>query len=229
MIEPYIETVINGDTDSVKVLADDSQIFNILESLEILSNAIDKSKEHICQRVESSYPRFYDELADIGHYVLEFYSDAFCASWNKAYCEYDLDDRDGKRHFKFTLAGIPTKRINDYCDDLIEQGWTFEQVCNVFLGYNVTFAYDLIYMNGRKFPKWGETFFERVTDYLGNESMVCEPASLALYPMSKTINDTANIENRENSIIAHDNNEGININDLIVYSNGIANLSDLWG
>lgn len=225
----HVETFINGDTDSVKMLASDDEIASILDSLQVLGNAIDKAKRNVCSRVKSSYPQLYDELVNIGYYVREFESDSFCASWNKAYCTHDIDDRDGKRHYHFTLAGIPTRCVDTYCDSLDENGWNFEQVCNLMLGYNVTFANDVIRMNGRRFPQWGEVFFEHVTDYLGNTSFVCEPAALALYPMAKTINDTQNDENATNSVIARRNNPHVNIIDKMVYANGIVNMDEIWG
>ena len=83
-------------------------------------------------------------------------------------------------------------------------------------------------MNGRKFPEWGEMFMERVTDYLGNECMVCEPAALALYPMSKTINDTSSKENLTNAALARSNNPHVNLDDMLVYSDAIIELGQVW-
>ena len=238
LIAPYIDTIINGDTDSIKVLADDCRLPDIVDALDILGNAIDTAKESVCARVRDSYPDHYDPLDGIGHYVLEFESDSFCASWNKAYCTHDMDERDGKRHYHFTLAGIPTSKrkignelfagIDGYCDSLDAKGWKFADICNLFLGYNVTFAYDMIRMNGRRFPEWGDIFTDYVTDYQGNKALVCEPAALALYPMGKTINDTSNAENKANSRIAKRNNENVNIINKIVYDSGILDLGEVW-
>lgn len=234
LIRPHVVCIVNGDTDSIKCIADESNMQDIENSISKLSRALDKSKRRICSRVRLSYPALYDSLPDIGHYVLEFESECFCASWNKAYCTYDIDDRDGKRHFAFTLAGVPTSRrendsscfigVNGYADRLASLGWTFEQVANLLLGYNVTLANDIIKLNARKFPEWGSLVFEHVTDYLGNDALVCEPAALALYPMSKTINDTSNEENNTNMVIAKRNNPNVNTDDCIVYSKGILNI-----
>ena len=234
LVEPFIDTIINGDTDSIKVLANDALLPAILEQLKILGKAIDKGKRKVCARVQTSFPQFYDELLNIGYYVYEFESDRFCASWNKAYCTQAVDERDNKRHYHFTIAGIPTgkrgdfKGIDGYCDDLDEKGYTFEQVCNLFLGYNVTFANDVIRMNGRKFPEWGEIFYGHVTDYLGNTYNVCEPAALALYPMAKTINDTSSKENLQNAAVARSNNPHVNLDDMLVYSDAIIELGQVW-
>ena len=228
LMQDHADCFINGDTDSIKVCAEQSELESISDSIEVLSGAIDAAKAKVCARVHASYPQLFDALDGIGHYVFEFETDAFCASWNKAYCKYSIDKRDGKRHFDFTLAGIPANRgLNQLADSLISKGWTFSQVCNLFLGYNVTFAYDVIKLNARKFPDWGDIFYERVTDYLGNTATVCEPAALAIYPMSKTINDTRNKENAANMHLAFMNNPEVNINNMLVYSNGIIDFDEV--
>jgi hypothetical protein len=99
----------------------------------------------------------------------------------------------------------------------------------LLLGYNVTLANDIIRMNARSFPKWGEGFFGRVTDYQGNSALVAEPAALALYPMGKTINDTANEDNHINCVYAKRNNPGVNTENVIVTAGGIFDLSELIG
>ena len=104
---------------------------------------------------------------------------------------------------------------------------TFERVCNVFLGYNVTFANDIIRLNARSFPEWGNVFNERVTDYLGNTYHVMEPCSLALYPMAKTTNDTHNSENLANMRIAKKNNPEVNTEALMICANGIIDWSEI--
>ena len=228
LIQDYVIDFINGDTDSVKVCAETADLQNIEYAISQLSRAIDKAKRKVCARVRVSYPNLYDSLQGIGHYVFEFEADCFCASWNKAYCTYTIDKRDSKRHFAFTLAGIPANRgINELADSLIDHGYTFDQICNIFLGYNVTFAYDILKLNARKFPEWGEIFFNHITDYLGNTETVCEPAALAIYPMSKTINDTRNKENLTNMHYAYLNNPDVNINNILICKNGIINFDRL--
>ena len=236
LCEPYTLDVVNGDTDSIKLRVKKSDLPNIGKALKRLGNAIDKGKGRVCSRVRVVYPELFDPLDEIGYYVSEFTTDRFCASWNKAYCEQETG-KDGKRRFSFTLAGIPTKRresavssfigIDGYADRLYDMGWSFEQVCNVLLGYNVTYAHDMIRLNGRSFPEWGEHVFERVTDYRGETSLVAEPAALALFPMSKTVNDTASADNRANMIYARKNNPNVNTTSKIIMANGIIDLEGL--
>ena len=229
LIEPYIGTIINGDTDSIKIVCDKASLPAIDESLLKIGQAIDKGKEASCKRVKYGYPEFYDELTGIGYYVCELVTDRFCASWNKAYCSQDV--KQGKRRFNFTLAGIPTKQrsnenscfigVNGFADRLYSIGYSFDEICNIFLGYNVTYANDLIRMNARKFPEWGQCLFERITDYKGNEYLVSEPLALALYPMSKTVNDTSRNENYINMLHAIQNNDDVNTDSVMLCAKGV--------
>lgn len=218
---PYVLAIVNGDTDSVKVLVQDDLADDLAHAIEPLHDAIDNAKKHICRRVRRNYRGYYDNLDGIGHYIEEFSADRFCASWNKAYA-MQPEDSDGMRHFDLTIAGIPAKRgLNDLCDRLYEEGYAFEQICNTVLGYNVTIAYDLLRLHARKFPEWGSTVFERVTDYRGEASTVAECAALALYPMAKTLNDTTNYENYGNAVQALRNNPDVNVDDLIITDRGL--------
>lgn len=221
LVEPYSLAIINGDTDSIKICVHEGQLPDIQKRLAILGRAIDYGKKRICRRVKRCYPQYYDELRGIGHYVFEFAADRFCASWNKAYCMQEINARDGKRHFSFTLAGIPAKRgLNQLADRLYEDGESFEDICRVVLGYNATIAYDLLKLHARRFPEWGEIVFADVTDYNGVTSRVSECASLALYPMSKIINNTRNPENHANCLQAIKNDEHVNDRPVLVCERG---------
>ena len=232
LVEPYCETIINGDTDSIKLVCDEDKLPDIETQLLRLAFAIDDAKGFVCSRVRCAYHDFYDPLDEIGYYVPEFTTKQFCASWNKAYCEHD------ENGFSFTLAGIPTrKRENDYscfiglngfADRFYKLGYSFADVCNLFLGYNVTFAYDVIRMNARKFPEWGEVFTGRVTDAYGQTAYVAEPSALALYPMSKTVNDTETQENRVNMRYALANNPQVNTSAKIVTAKGVIDLEGVF-
>lgn len=221
LMAPEIECIVNGDTDSIKVLARRDAIGRISSKLETYARAVDKAKEDNCKRVKLAYPALFDPLDGIGHYVLEFESERFCASWNKAYCTHDIDKRDGKRKFAFTLAGVPARLgVNACADYLYSNGEAFGDITDKMLGYNVTYAYSMHHLNARSFPEWGDAFDDDVTDYLGNTAHVVEPASLALYPMSKTLNSLTNAENRANFACARENRPTVNYRNLIFHRLG---------
>lgn len=241
LIMPHAQTLINGDTDSLKVKCKRDKLSDIAKALEVLGQSIDNGKKLVCARIKRSYPELYNELDGIGHYAHEFSSERFCASWNKAYCMQDIDKRDGKRHFAFTLAGVPTRRksgnfssfigVNGLADRLYALGWSFGAICDLFLGYNVTFAYDVIKLNARSFPNWGDNVVLRVTDRDGMSVRVVEPAALAIYPMSKTLNDTSTPDNANNVIYAKRNRASVNTSRAFIYAHGVTriDLSEVFG
>lgn len=234
LADPHVTHIVNGDTDSVKFIMQEENLDKLNHALERLGRAIDWGKSDNCYRAKAQYPLLYDPLEGIGHYVQEFTTRYFCAAWNKAYCELE----SGK--FSFTLAGIPSrdvyikndagelelfaKRLDGVADDLFSRGASFGQICDVLLGYNVTYTHDVTGLNARKFPEWGELTNTRVTDYLGNETLVIEPAALALYPMPKTIGSLGFADNRANVKHAIANRPSVNVEPVIVSKNGIMRL-----
>lgn len=224
---PYVETCVNGDTDSVKFVIKDAELDHMKQALARMDAAIDKAKADVCSRVRRSYPEQYDPLTDIGHYVLEFSAYRFCAAWNKAYCISEYDPRDKREHIRFTLAGVPTKKVNQLADSLVQEGWTFADVCDTFLGYNVTYAHDITGLNARAFPEWGDMYTGKVTDYQGHTSQVTEPSALCLYPMAKTVNDTQNTENATNMQVAVRNRSQVNTEPVIITTDGIRRIGDM--
>ena len=207
----HVETCINGDTDSLKFLVKDENVEALENSLARYSHSFDKAKKHVCSRIEKRYPKYFDELSGIGHYIREFSVKQYCASWNKAYCMVE----DGK--CKFTIAGIPKRgKVDEFAQYYLRSGHSFTDVCNLMLGYNVTYANSMIGFNARAFPNWGEIKSRYVTDYLGNTSLVAEPSMICLYPSTKTVNDTLNRENAVNERIALDNNPDVNTEACII-------------
>lgn len=234
LVTPYAKRIVNGDTDSVKILTARKDMEKVDKALGRLDRAIDAGKDKVCARVRYSYPDMFDDLEDIGHYVHEFDSERFCASWNKAYVTHDNDEREGVRRFAFTLAGIPTRRrvsdhicfigVNGLADRLHALGMSFAEICDVMLGYNVTYANDVIKLNGRRFPEWGGHVMLYVEDYRGESARVVEPCALALYPMAKTINDTSSPENEQNMTYALRNRPSVSTSRKMVFSGGIVDI-----
>lgn len=229
LLSPYVDKIINGDTDSVKVICPDDMLPVVDGELSRLGEAIDRGKERVCTRVRLAYPRYFVDLPGIGHYEHEFSVKRFCASWNKAYVMEDGG-------YKFTIAGIPTKcretdistfiGLDGFADRLSQCGWSFGEVCDLYLGYDVTFAHDVLRLNGRKIPAWGDMVYMDVTDRDGKSCKVAEPAALALYPMSKTINDTSRPDNRVNLGYALANRPTVNHARKLVTACGVLDLDD---
>lgn len=220
----FAEQIINGDTDSVKFLVKKENIDKIKQKLSKHAHSVDQAKELICARIRAHYPQFYDELVGIGHYELEFEVERFCASWNKAYCVQK--SVKGGYAFDFTIAGVPSVARGDHmcvnllADHLYAQGMSFAKICDLFLGYNTTYAADVLRLKGRFAPQWGEMFFETVTDYEGVEHLVAEPRAMALKPMTKLINSLAVRANRQNYEIAKRNRESVNAEPVLITAIG---------
>lgn len=220
LAEPYIKGIVNGDTDSLKFYTTRENLPKIERAFSRYARAIERGRKVVCARVEKQYPDAFYDLEHIGDYVLEFEVQRFCAAWNKAYTIQKVDKRDGKLHFDFTLAGVPTSRgaqaFNKYADYLFERGWSFAEICNVLLGYNLTIDSSITRLNMRAAPQWGETFTGVVRDYLGTRTRVCEPRAMALYPMNKIIGGLNQDDNRINVEIAKRNNPAVNDKSLLI-------------
>lgn len=204
--------ILNGDTDSVKILVDRSSLEGVDAALSRLGNAIDSARSKVCKRVRERYPELFHDTPGIGHYVREFEASRYCAAWNKCYCIQSLDKRDGKQHFKFTLAGVTTNHkvpgqsdhsFNALADYLSHRlGWTFREVCDLLLGYDLFIDSSVTGQNGRKVPAWGDAYVGTVTDWRGERVRVTEPRALALYPLTKVPSSLTVAENRINREIA---------------------------
>ncbi len=218
LVAPYCKAIICGDTDSIKLYSTENNIKFIDKELEKIATAIDKGKAICTSRVKNKYPDYYDELKGIGYYMLEFKAQQFCASWNKAYLIKNEDN------YEFTLAGITTNRryigaddeiFNNSYNDLAlylekNKGYSFADICNLLLGYNIQIDSSITKINGRKAPEWGSSVFMRVKDYLGKETLVAEPAAEALFNMPKLIGGVDSKENAINLSIAKENNNCVN-------------------
>ena len=226
LIAPYVDHVICGDTDSLKIVYQERNWPDIEKALKKHARALDKAKNQACRRIRFNFNDLYDKLPGIGHYVFDGSYEGFSASWNKSY----IGLVDGK--CKATIAGVPTSRrldgnnsFNDFCDDLIKGGRTFAEVAALAIGYNVVIHPSLTKLNGRLHPKFGDMFRGQVADYLGNTYEVEAPACLALFAMPKTIGDTRTPDNHANMQIALQNNPSVNVAPVMLrYNNGVAEI-----
>lgn len=222
LCKDHVAGIVNGDTDSLKFAVELGREADIEGALARYAAAIDAAKDDNCARVRRSYPALYDALDGIGHYVEEFRAGHFCASWNKAYCMLDRNDR-----FKFILAGITTSRLNEpidfnrLADARLKNGEPFASIAGDLLGYNLVVAPDVTGQNQRIAPEWGEYFTGEVIDYKGDAYHVAEPAAIALFPLAKSINDTMVPENRSNMAIALKNNPAVVADSRILTADGI--------
>lgn len=213
LIAPYVENIICGDTDSLKIYVRRDNVADIEKALKKHAKALDMAKASVTKRVKTCYSSMYDNLEGIGHYVLDGQYKAFCAGWNKAYIA--LTDKGCKS----TIAGIPSDRrtneygsLNDFANELMKQCYTFDEVASLVIGYNVSIDYSITKLNARYHPEhFGALINMDVIDYKGNVSHVLAPHALALYPMLKTLGDTRNKENEINSKIAIKNNPNVNV------------------
>ena len=214
LIKDHVETVINGDTDSIKVLCKKSKLQAIDKALSRYAKALDVAKGIICKRVKAAYPHVYSSLDSIGHYECELSTRQFCAAWNKSYLYMD----GGK--LKITMAGIPAYRgLEGFATELMKRVG-FTKMCSLIMGYNICLDYSLTHLNQRVIPEWGATYCGNVTDYRGETSYVVEPCAIGLYPMPKYISDVDNGNNRADLAYAQANNPDINITPMLLYIDG---------
>lgn len=214
---PHVDGIPNGDTDSCKFYMLKSKLPALDRELNRLGRAIDKARAYVCSRVEKQYPELFYRLDKIGHYVQEFSVSEYCAAWNKAYMMRD----DGR--FSIVLAGIPSDKrtktaSGDYLQDsyedfaaaLASNGYTFGEICDLLLGYNVHLSPTITKTNGRRAPEWAQIYYKDVTDYQGNTVKVAECSAMALYNMPKIIGGMHQGDNAVNYAIASANRPSVN-------------------
>lgn len=229
-VAPLVDTFINGDTDSIKALAPLENREAIEHVFAEIGEKIKAARLHVCKRIEESMPDEYVDLGTMGQYELEFETRNFCAGWNKSYLYMEPSPRTGLQEFHITMAGIPSEnRINlpgggelDHslkaiCEHMYhEWGWSFERICNLILGFNLTIDSLITGLNSRFAPDWGEWFDGDITDYRGMTAHVHEPYALALASESKTTNSTLAPENHTNMRFSLANNPAVNIKSHIL-------------
>ena len=202
LLDDIVDAFICGDTDSHKIYTKAS-IDEIAARLQPLHIATEKAVESCtvrARKIRQWYP-----MEGLGFYEYEGSCDEFLAGWNKSYIQL----KDGK--VDITLAGIPCNNkfklsdgrviehsYNNVANWMLSNGYTFEQLAPILIGYNVYVMHGVTGLNSRSNPEWCS--FDEDTG---------EPHAIYLYPMTKVLGDTRTKENHTNCKYAIINNPSI--------------------
>lgn len=203
LINEHCEGIINGDTDSLRVLVRRDKLDDVESAFRVYSDALTRAKAVTCERVKANYPEHYDAMDGIGAYEREFETLKFYSAWNKAYMMIN-DDR-----VKVVLAGIPADLGKGSYEELANtllEACSWNEVCEQLLGYNVTIGHGITKLNNRIVPEFG-AWFDGYVDGI----YVHEPMAVAICPAIKTIGGTLEPENRRNCCASLENNADISI------------------
>lgn len=211
--------IVNGDTDSVKILAKIGDMRGRVRNLERYSRAVDEARSRVCARVMRQYPDKVHDLTGIGHYIEEDEYTRFYSAWNKSYIV------DG---YHMTIAGVPvTKRdengsLEDWAREYAETH-SWGQTCGQVLGYNTCIDASITKLNVRVLPKWASMFDGDVIDWRGDTAHVHEPRAIGLFPMAKVIGGYDNVENVANALVSERHNRDLRTDErVLTWRNGKA-------
>lgn len=212
-------TITGGDTDSLKIRCDEDVTNEILlDALKPLHDAIGKALTITMQRVRKLYPYLASKLEGIGEFDCEKCGGYdrwlyHMESWNKARVSIS---QDHKVHI--TCAGlsrpIDTYTIENYIEDLMNEGYDLEKLLPNILGYNVYVTHDLCFALEHKKPKAEDMIDIDVIDYLGNKTHVYQNEAIALYDSGRMLGDTTKRTNADN--VRYLNNvQNLNVDDSL--------------
>ena len=196
-------TVTGGDTDSLKIRCDKDVTNDVLlDALEPLHLAIKRALNVTMQRVRRLFPNLASKLTGIGEFDCEkcggydrwlYHMEA----WNKARISIS---QDFSCHI--TCAGLSRPigeyTIENFVEDLMESDYELEKILQNILGYNVFVVHDLSFALEHRKPKSNDVLNMQVTDYLGNECIVCQTEAIALYDSGRMLGDTSKRTNADN-------------------------------
>lgn len=195
--------VTGGDTDSLKIhMERDIKPEEIMNALEPLHDAIRKAIETTQFRLRNTFPKYASNLDEIGEFDYETCDgyDSYkyhMECWNKARVSISYE---GKIHV--TCAGLSRPEneyhIEHFISDLIQDGYSPEEILPNILGYNVYVTHDVCHALEHKKPNANDFCDEFVKDYLGNETHVFQPMAIALYESGRMLGDTNKRTNAEN-------------------------------
>lgn len=219
---PYVNGVINGDTDSVKFIVHESNLGMLDNALARWGQALDVARALVCQRVEDAFPNVYSDMQGIGYYDLEYLTRDYCAGWNKAYI-YRATDKS----LKVTIAGVKTSTEDVFRSDvdrtytdlanLLDIDYCFETAANMILGYNVTVDHSISRQLEHVPPKWGARVRRTVTDYLGNVHEVDAPQVTAHKPIGLVVGNSLDPDNAADMRKAAENNPQLSREAVYIY------------
>ncbi len=219
---PYVNGVINGDTDSVKFVVHEENLGMLDNALARWGQALDVGRALVCQRVEDGYNEHFQALDGIGYYDLEYLTRDYCAGWNKAYIYRETD-----KSLNVTIAGIKTStetvfksEINRTYTDLaneLDERYNFAAAANLILGYNVTVDHGITRHVEHAVPEWDARVSQRVTDYLGNTAYVDAPQVTAYKPMGLVIGNSLDPDTNADMRKAIENNPELSHESVYVY------------
>lgn len=185
-----------GDTDSIKLSCDESITDDlILNALKPIAEASKKAIKKCTQRAKENFPLLADEMFKVGSFEIEEcgkkektrYNKHY-ELWNKARVSYDGS------HAHVTCAGLsrPENKYNiEKCiDDLMSAGYSFAEVCEMVLGYNVHIQNEICHSLQKNKPEVNEKIQQEITDYRGVTSFVNCHKAIALYSIERVLGET---------------------------------------
>lgn len=181
--------VLGGDTDSMKISCDPGvDGADLVAALEPLHAAVRRSISVCMDRLRRNFPDYASDLAGVGEFEVEGEPyELHMEAWNKARVSYD-----GQRAH-ITCAGLSRPKgaytIEDYIDELMEAGWSFEDLAPNVLGWGVTVSNSICHHLEHKRPKPTDVADLDVTDWRGDVRHVHAHQSIALYPSDRVLGD----------------------------------------
>lgn len=207
---PFGVIVTGGDTDSIKVACMEGiEASDILAALEPLHRATTDAI-HLCMtRLRETFPQLTADLTGVGCFELEPATKAEPAyslhleAWNKA--RVSIDESGG---IHVTCAGLSRPanayHIGIWMRDMLKRGHDVRELLPRALGYNVTVQNEVCHALEHTKPLFRDVMMARVTDYLGNESLLNVHQSIALYDTNRRLGDLMKTANLDNVNYLHD-------------------------
>lgn len=194
--------ITGGDTDSMKISCDmDVTPEMLLDALEPLHTAARKAIKTVTYRTHRDYPELASDLDKVGTFDVEYadkktkeyFYDYHFEAWNKARVSLVAG------HAHITCAGLSRPdneyHIENFIDDLIAAGHTFEEIAPLVLGYGTQIDPRICHALQRTQPHPFAAVDFDVTDYAGETQRVTAPEAIALYPVWRVLGDTSKFTN----------------------------------